>query len=233
MPLTNPFVALQNRANTYTTGAQDFTAASSLIVPASGGYAPTADASLGYDTTQDAWAAGGAGAINGKFPRVVSLAQDTTDTLSAATITTNETAWTKKFSIPANFLIANKALRISALFLYTSSGSAPTIQLRLRAGGLGGTVIWSNLASAWGNSASNFTKGWQWVLVGAAAPSGSSNTLTCELATDPAVNLTGRTAQPVAWATNAAQDLVITLQYSAGTAGNSITMLSLIVEELN
>lgn len=51
-----------DQANTFTTGAQSFAAATSLIVPTGAGAAPTASGSIMYDSTANAWEAGVNGA---------------------------------------------------------------------------------------------------------------------------------------------------------------------------
>jgi hypothetical protein len=102
--------------------AVDFSSTTSVTTKTSAAYAPTADGSVGYDTTRDSYVAGstiGATGTTGYFPRMLSMASDNTDTLDAATITTTETVFTKKFAVPADFLIANKALEVRAAGIYS------------------------------------------------------------------------------------------------------------------
>jgi hypothetical protein len=74
-----------DQANTYTTGAQSFAAATSLIVPSSAGAAPTASGSIMYDSTANAWEVGVNGAnktlalIDGNIATATALAANPTD----------------------------------------------------------------------------------------------------------------------------------------------------------
>jgi hypothetical protein len=206
-------------------------------VQASAGLAPTAEGRIGFDTTQHALVAGGQGTISGKIPRVLSLAADTTDTLSAATISTTETAFTKTFTIPANFFIANKGLKIFSAGNYTSSGSPPTSVIRIRLGGISGTVVYlsNTLAPVVNRTAEGW--GFEVYIIGTAAPGASVAVLTVSpysiggAGQVPPTN--NRTAVSQNVATNGSLSLVVSAQFSANTAGNSWTQNLLMVEELN
>lgn len=176
-------------------------------------------------------------AVYGRFAtQLLSCQQSTSDTLSAATITTNETAFGTTYTIPANLLVANKFLRVMAGFSLTSSGSPPTTTIRLRAGGLAGTVIYASVAQAAQANLTSIGGGAEWLIAGTGAAGASVNTITHAMATAAFINSSGgmgnRTAQPVAIATNANQSLVVTLQYSAGTSGNTLTLQQLCVESI-
>lgn len=234
-----PPLVRTDQANTYSTGAQNLAAATSLLVPNSAGYAPTADGSLGYDPTQDAWVAGGAGALTGALPRVLSVQRSTTDTLDAATITTTETAFATTYTLPANYLIAGKAVRVRCAFYTTTSGSAPTQLYRLRIQKAGPTNVnlCASSAITVSNSFSNRAGALTWLIQGTAAPGAAVNILTtCEGGVMGGGMNSGHMnsiAQPVAADTTAAQTIQITLTYGAGTAGNTLTLLMMTVEELN
>lgn len=220
--------------NTYTTGAQSFAAATSLLVPASGGYAPTADGSLGYDTTQDTYAAGGAGGVVGYLPRVLYATQSTTDTLTAATINTTETQFAGTYQIPANYLIANKTLIIDCIFYSTATATIPTSILRIRLGSVGitGTIVCQSTTTAL--TAGTFVWGARFILSGTGAAGASVNTLTGPLTIVGNNSAGGRsvTNQPVAIATNAAQNINLTWTYSSNAASNTVTLQQLIVTEV-
>ncbi len=228
-------------ANAYTTGAQDFTLATSLLVPNSAGYAPTALASIGYDTTQKCYVAGGNGTITGRFPRVLYVSHSTTDTLTAATITTTETQFGTTFQIPANYIIADKVLRVSFLLMRTTSAAtAPThtYKLRLGAVGIGGTLVYSSItAFAPGNSLTNKTAGFTFLIAGTAAASGSAPIIVSLIGALGASATSGIADNfvdnPVNVATNGALNINLTQTYGASTAGNTVTCVSMIVEELN
>lgn len=226
-----------NQANTWTTGAQSMSAATSLTVPASAAYAPTADASVGYDTTRDSYVVGstiGATGTTGHVPLVLKTATDNTDTLDAATITTTETVFTKNFTVPANFLLANKTLEFRASGKFTSSGSPPSVTFRLRYGGISGTILYaSNTGSV---AASRTNEGWSVVLntvnSGASGAAASLFTHAISAAITGAGGLpptNSRLDQPVTADTTSSKDLVLTIQFSAGTAGNTFTLQQLLV----
>lgn len=236
MPLSNPNVALRNAANTYTTGAQSLAAASSLLVPAAAGSAPTADGDLRYDSTQDAFSAGGAGAINGLLPRVVSLSHNSSDTLTASVITTTETAFAQKFTVPANFWVSNKTLRVSGVTQFTTGAVPPTITYRVRVGGVAGTIVWSFAAQTPIANITNGGAGLCVLICGTAAP-GASVSLIAGIPLSPSHSVgvpVNTTAQPVAGiATTGALDVVVTVQFSgAGTGVTTETLLMFMVEEL-
>jgi hypothetical protein len=232
-----------DQANTWTAGAQDFGAATSLVVPKAGGAAPTADGDVRYDTTQDAWAAGGAGAITGYFPRVLIATNCTTEGNCTTTNEVNansgeqgttETNFASSISIPANFLVAKKSLRVSAVFEATTSGSAPNITLRLKAGS---TVLWQSGTAGPGNNLSNAGSGMTWVIQGTAAPGASVSVETggvgniCSAATNPNCGR-NTVAQPVSVATNASFTLQLSAQWSAATNGNNVKLRAFLVEEI-
>jgi len=67
-------IVYNNQANTYSTGGQNFAAASFLTIPSGPGYAPTNSGMIGYDTTANAYRLGIAGTdfiiaplLNGAF----------------------------------------------------------------------------------------------------------------------------------------------------------------------
>lgn len=230
-------VVQTDRANTWTTGAQSMSAAASLTVPASAAYAPTADASIGYDTTKDRYVAGSsisATTLAGFIPLVLSIATDNTDTLDAAVITTTETVFTKKFTVPADFLVANKTLEFRVTGKFTSSGSPPSTTIRLRYGGISGAILYASNTGA--VAASRTNEGWGVTLnttnSGASGAAASLYTHAIGVAPTGTGGLpptNNRTDQPVTADTTSSKDLVLTLQFSAGTAGNTFTFQQLLV----
>lgn len=222
-----------NQGNTYTTGAQDLGAATSLIVPKAGGSAPTADGDVRYDTTQDAIVAGGSGALTGKIPRVLSVQLGSSDTVTASVVSTTETDFATVFSLPANFYAAaGKTIVILAEFQYTSSSSPPTLQLRQK---YGATVVFSTVGLLPAASQTNRGMGFFLTATAAAAPGASVNIETGIPSMFFYSNANGgnATPQPIANATNGALVATWSAQYSANTAGNSVTLRKLIVVELN
>jgi hypothetical protein len=77
--------AYTDAANTWSTGAQSFAAATSLIVPAAAGAAPTASGSIMYDSTANTWEGGVNGAnktflfTDGNAATATALAANPTD----------------------------------------------------------------------------------------------------------------------------------------------------------
>jgi hypothetical protein len=192
------------------------------------GYAPTGDGVVGYDPTQERYVGGGGGLV-GSFPRVLA-AYRPNETLSAAT-TVNEQDFTQTYTLPAGYLIANKTVRVTATFIITSSITAPTARLKLR---LGTTVLYDGAATTPGNSNSNTSVTLGVLLQGTGAAGPAVDVEGAYLA--PSVSgwpLRPVIAQPVAVATNAPQAITLSIQYSATTAGNTLRLASLLIEELN
>ena len=229
MPLYKDWVR-KDGSNLWTTGAQDFTSATSLIVPASAGYAPTADGSLGYDTTQDAWSVGGAGGVNGKLLRVLSVSRP-------GGALTNSTAADQDFAsiytIPANLLIANKALRITLTFSCATGTSSVTWGYYMK---LGSTKVYT-MGSAF-NAADGNTRAITIIyqLVGTAA-AGASVAVEASgvFGINALANAGGNSiAQPVAGlATNGQLTIVPGMTFSGTGSTETATLLSAVVEELN
>lgn len=237
---TGSLVVHTDQANTYTAGAQSLAAAASLLVPASGGAAPTADGSLAYDTTQDAWKGGGAGAISGAFGRVLKAAlgngtaTDLCDANGAADGTTEKTFATN-FSIPANFLVTNKALWLWIHYEVTTTGSPPTLTLRLK---LGATNVYASSAGA--ALASLTTRGGVvgWLLQGTAAPGASVSVMVGNTPVTEPFYGGGAGPNTIAQAvgglaTNGALTLQASAQWGTATAGNTIRLHQFAVLEMN
>jgi hypothetical protein len=218
-----------------TTGATQNSAATiddtsgALTIVGSAGAAPTAT-TLTYDTSQGAWKAGGFQSTAGSIPRVLHASASTSDTITASVVGTAETAFTTTHTLPANYLIANKAVRLTILTQVVGT-AGPTFTLRLRAGGVGGTELYrtGSISTTSGTRGTGCTL---WVL-GTAAAGASVNTITGVSGMAVSASHNNVTAQPVTIATNASQELTATVTWSANTAGNSVTLVGLILEELN
>lgn len=235
MPIYSAW-AKKNGSNIYTAGSQDMAAAAALIVPSSAGFAPTAAGSHGYDTTQKNFV-GGAGGISGKFPRVIFADNDVAtagNSLDAGTIGTTETIFASKYTVPANFLLANKALRVSFILEQISPGTAVSAKYNLRWGGIGGTLIMQGLAGTPGVNRTN-TVASMILIHSTAAPGASVNIHTAQGPTGGVTGwpLNSALSQPIPVATNAANDIVLTITYGGSTAGNINKLHAFIVEELN
>jgi hypothetical protein len=190
---------------------------------------------VGYDSTQDKYVAGGAGALTGSFPRVLSLQFSSSDSIVDDTVGSTETAFVTTFTIPANYLIANKALRVTAVLEMQTGASPPTLQFRLRLGGVSGTLLYSQASTITPTASATRGISLSWIITGTAAPGASVNVETGLLAWVTAGNaVQNATAQPVAVATNAAQAITVTAQWSGNVANtHSVLLRQLLVEELN
>lgn len=115
----DPYTVLRNQSNAYTTGAQDFSAASSLRVPASGSQAPTAPGGIGYNTTSGCL-------LYGDGAASLCLAHTTfhTDSITAT---------------GAGFRLLNDATSPGASKYYGTNGSSTKGWYDLPAGGGGAT----------------------------------------------------------------------------------------------
>lgn len=224
------------QSNTYSTGAQDFTSATSEIVPTSAGYAPTANGSIGFNSTQNCWSLGGAGAVNGCGPRVLYVTNSTTDTLTAATINTTETQFASTWQIPANYLGANKILRITYLMQGVATATVPTSLFKIRLGsvGIGGTTVYTQTALALATGAAR-VDAISFIIQGTAAAGAAANVVTSPIGVwfNFSIIAVNTTSQPVAIATNAAQNINLTMTFGGNAASNTWTVLGMIVEELN
>jgi hypothetical protein len=143
---------------------------------------------------------------------------------------------TPTFTIPANFMIAARAFRLTAHFQLTTGTAVPILTVRLS---LGSAVIATigNPTAGPGANQTNAQVAIQWIFQATQAPSASSN-VQCSVIenTNIAANssTTSQTAMPVAVATNAAQAVTITTEWAtAGTGTNTIALNQFILEALN
>lgn len=218
----------------------NYRAVVSRAMHTSAGYAPTADGIVGYDTTRDAFAAGGNGAVTGFFPRVLSMQNCTTSANCATTNEvdadtgqqgTTETNFASNWSMPANFLFTNKAIQVCAVFQITTSAAVPTLTMRFKAGN---TV----LASHYPSPTVNYdNRGFPlcYILQGTAAPSASVSVEAGYMGTyfELTANIININAQPVgAIATNGALTIQISAQWGAATTGNTIQLHQFYVMEM-
>ena len=164
----------------------------------------------------------------GTVPKLLSAQVGSSDTITASTVGTTETAFATTYTIPANTIGANTVTRVTLVIEYTSSGGVLTTVLR---GKLGGTAFYQSNAGAApaGTSVGGMMT---FVLQGTAAPGASVNVESGGQQGFLYLNVQSQnvTAQPVAFATNGNLALSFTVQYSSNTAGNSITLRQLIVE---
>lgn len=223
------------------TAVLDFSGASSHKIPVAAGCAPTAAGAICHDSTQGSTRiGGGTGTVaNGGIPRVFPPQTSSTDTLVAATINVTETVFATAYTIPANFFIANKQLRVTWTVAETSSGTPVTTRMRIRYGGIGGTIIFDSSAVTPTASIVNRSANFTCILTGTAAPGASVALYTgctgqgfASPATTP-FNIANTVAPNISVATNASAALTMTMQYGGNTAGNTNNIWVMTVEELN
>ncbi len=229
LPASSTTMAGIDIANTYSTGAQDFTSATSLKVPARAGYAPTATGSIGYDTTKNCYVAGAQGALTGCVPLVVSVSRP------GGSITNSTTAdqdFSSVFTIPASMLVANKVLEVTLTFQIVSGVSSSTFATYLK---LGSTKVATYGSSGYTDSLTkSFTIVYQ--IMGTAAASGSADVEVGSVTPQQfgANAFWNLTTEPVpSIATNGTLTIVPGGAWSATGSTETLTLLSAVVKVLN
>jgi hypothetical protein len=177
------------------------------------------------------------GATAGGFPAPVTLfVGNGGSTNNSSTGSGAYVNHTPTFTIPANFMVAARAFRLTAHFQITTGTTVPILTVRLS---LGSTVICTvgNTLSPMAAGQTNAQVAVQWIFQATQAPSTSSNVQCATIEnTNIAANssTTSTTAMPVAVASNAAQVLTVaTVWATAGAGTNAIGLNQLIVEALN
>ena len=240
------------QANTYSTGDQNFTSATHLELPSSGGAAPTVMGDHQYDSTQSTLKLGeqtagptnfttagvrvlcftGSPGGNGAANNMLSSDGGTYNTLTS-TQATSAQQFNTTCSIPANVLIANKRLRVSIGFLMTSTATIPTQQLTLK---LGSTAVAQTTTVANGAAETNRSGTMIWYIDGTAAV-GASVVVEASCASTFGVTGAALCANTIvggnSFATNGALTLAIFDIFSSSAAGNMTQLRSLLVELIN
>jgi hypothetical protein len=175
------------------------------------------------------------GATNGGFPAPVTLSvQNGGDTNNSNSGSGSDHDHTLTFTIPANFMIAARAFRVTAQLQLTSGSAPPILTHKIK---LGSTSIGANSGQAPLASQTNVGITLQWIFQSTQAPGAAAN-VQCGLLTVPSgpsstIN-ENITAMPVAVATNGSLVLKITTLWSAaGTGTNTIGLNQFILEALN
>lgn len=137
------------------------------------------------------------------------------------------------FTIPANFITSGRVFRVTAHYRLTTGSGPPLLTHRIK---LGSVVLLASDAVVPGASLTNVQTAFQWIFQATQAPGAAANVecgATGSLNSVGAAGV-GRTAMPVAIATNAAQVAKVSTQWSAaGTGTNTIALSQFIVEVLN
>jgi hypothetical protein len=180
--------------------------------------------------------------LDGILPRALSVQRSASDSIDAGSGTT-ETAFATAFAIPANLLLANKALIVLAAFALDSTASPPSLTLRARlqkAGPVNVTLYVPAFPQTPAPSLSN--RGWSmgWLLQAAAAPGAAVAVEAVQLLfgmghgpQSAQADYANSVAQPVTVDTAAQQTFQLTAQWGTATAGNLIALRQLLVLEVN
>lgn len=170
--------------------------------------------------------------------QVLSAQFSNTDSVNCPNNTTGNFATT--YTIPANYLTANKLLRVILGLALTTSASPPTIAYRMTVGGTNVYVAAGAVPTA---SLSGIAIGITFVIQGSAAAGASvavyTHPLNGYMGLSSSVNgifqeTTALTiVQPVNLATNGTLVIQPQLFCSANTAGNSMKVQQMVVEALN
>ncbi len=233
-----------DQSNTYSGATtQDLSGITALKHPSATSPAPTTGGDIRYDTTRQATVGGGNQSVTGFFPRILKLTNCTTegnctsssggnqvDAVSGAQGTA-ETNFSSNWSMPASFLFTNKAVQVCGVLQESTSGSAPTLIIRLKAGS---TVLVAFPAISPGNNLNSRGLAFCYLIQGTASPGASVSVEAGYQGVVP-VNATGylnNIAQPVALATNGSLTIQMSAQWGAATSGNTIRLQQFYVLEL-
>jgi hypothetical protein len=147
----------------------------------------------------------------------------TTDTLDAAVIGTTQTPFATTIPLHANRLVAGKTFQVTACVQITTSSSPPTITWRWK---LGSAVVYASTAGNPGNSQTNqgYCGSWPFQIL----TDGASGTVEFGGINGTIAPFSrNTTAQAVTLNTTVDNDLALSIEYSAGTAGNTASLRQL------
>lgn len=233
-------VVQNNIANTYTSaGSLDLSAAVSLVIPKSGGAAPTADGQLAFDTTKDAWAFGGSVGASGTnttgyMPRFFSF-QGPSSTLDAGTITTTETAYSISYTLPANFFAVGKTLIVVASIqdVAPATVAGRVLKMRLQKTGPVNVNLTTTASASMTVSSTRSVPMLIMVRCVTTGATGTVDVIPIGFLNSASSVVPQTVVQPVTIDTTVAQTLQFTITFAAGTAGNTTQLRALMVGELN
>jgi hypothetical protein len=154
-------------------------------------------------------------------------------TTSQASNTTAETNFSANYSLPASSLQAGEILRVTARGVYTTAGTAPTLNMKVK---FGATALGSTGATATTVNMAN--RGWELsfvitdVVTGAAGSVQAQGYFIRPTAANAGQKWMMVNAALIAIDTTAAQTLQISAQWSVASTANIIQIRQFIVEEL-
>lgn len=160
--------------------------------------------------------------------------QSNTDLLSAPTITTVETAFAGTYTIPTPKLATNKLYAVTFVIEMTTSATPATQRMKIK---LGGTIVWDSTAITPTINCVTRSVSATFYIMGTAAVGASVNVQvggpSSTLSPTSPFGVGNTINQPIALATNGDLAITLTLQFGAATAGNSISLMQMLVEEKN
>lgn len=202
---------------------------SSVTLPTEAAPAPTADGHIEYATDQDRYVAGGAGGLTGSFPRVLAVGHPAE---SKTNSTASDQDYTSVFTIPANYLIENKVLRVTLNWQIATGTSTVTVINYLKVGStkvyISGALNVTNGLTARGTSQVFY-------VYGTAAAGASANVETFPVSLIVGVNdaSNNSVAQPIALATNGTLAITPGITYSGTGSTETYVLRTYTIEELN
>src|SRR3989338_1100211 len=141
-------------------------------------------------------------------------------------------------TLPANFFVAGKTIRITASGVYSNVVTIPTLQLRVGLGGIAGTVVLDTGAnSSGGKNMSN--RFWQVDGIITCRTTGASGTVFSQgqyIQASSAVAAAIRDMENTTTSTidtTAGQQIVVSMAWGIADAGDTISCTNLVIEVLN
>lgn len=234
--LPGPFIisdeaqtAATNNITVATTSGQTIGGQASYIITQNGG-----DVEFYSDGANWQIVGESAGATFSGLPKRLIPALVAESTLSAATINVTETVFTSTtYTIPANTLAIGDKIAVKFRGRRTASVAGPTLTLRFRYGGVGGTLLLTTGAVTTVTQTDGYLEGTAFLTVATIGATGTllvggevqDNSVAGTVNFYPMGNGTGGGQNAtVSVDTTANKDLVISANYSGNTAGNSISL---------
>lgn len=160
------------------------------------------------------------------------LIYTSTGASTAVTATASETAFDKKYTIPANTLRAGSVIKVRFQGIATATNSTDTLQIKAYLGGTGGTAILTGTATDVANN--NVFSGEFTIVVRTIGSSGTFVAFGTHTdvpaasgtATQDVMEITASTTVD----TTTTQDIVVSATWSTNSAGNSCRLDIFVVE---
>jgi hypothetical protein len=143
-----------------------------------------------------------------------------------------------QLTLPANFLVAGAAIRITAFGNYSSAGTAPTLVLGVYYGGASGTALAATTATTVTASAANYP--WRLEYTGIIRTVGSTGTIMGQGYVDLGTSLTATTRIPIPSTalatvtidTTTAKTLTVGATWGTNSGSNTLTLQGVLIESM-